>query len=143
MKNKIYFFNEDIVFNLLYRKKIKQWLINVVASENKSLENLNYIFCSDEYLLKLNIEYLKHYTLTDIITFNNSNNKDIINGDIFIRITRVKENAIKYNQIFYDELLRVIVHGVLHLCGYKDKLLKDRKVMREKEDYYLLGYKNL
>lgn len=137
MKNNIYFFNEDTVFNLLHRKDIKQWVNSVISQEYKTLHNINYIFCSDNYLININNEYLNHNTLTDIITFDHSDNKEIINGDIFISIDRVKENALKFKQIFYRELLRVMIHGILHLCGYKDKSSKEKKIMREKEDYYL------
>ena len=138
MKHNIYFFNEDVVFNLLHRTEIKQWINNVISQENKTLHNINYIFCSDNYLININIKYLNHNTLTDIITFDQSDNKDNINGDIYISIDRVKENSLKFKQNLYSELLRVMIHGILHLCGYKDKSSKDKKIMREKEDLYLL-----
>lgn len=138
MKHSIYFFNEDIVFNLLHRNVIKQWVNSVISQENKTLGNINYIYCSDIYLEKINSEYLKHNTLTDIITFDQSDDKDIINADIFISIERVEENALKYKTIFINELMRVMIHGVLHLCGYKDKTSKDKQTMRAKEDFYLM-----
>jgi len=97
---------------------------------------LNYIFCSDTYLHKINLEYLKHDTLTDIITFDYSEKKQI-SGDIFISIDRIKENAPKFNQSTDIELNRVLIHGVLHLLGYKDKTPKEKETMRAKEDFYL------
>jgi len=97
---------------------------------------LNYIFCSDTYLHKINLEYLKHDTLTDIITFDYSEKKQI-SGDIFISIDRIKENALKFNQSTDIELNRVLIHGVLHLLGYKDKTPKEKETMRAKEDFYL------
>lgn len=138
MKYSIYFFNEDIVFNLLHRNAIKQWVNNAILQENKTLENINYIFCSDKYLVNINLEYLKHNTLTDIITFDQSDDKDLINADIYISVERVKENALKYKKKFYNELMRVMIHGVMHLCGYKDKTFKDKQAMRAKEDFYLM-----
>ncbi len=135
MSNNIYFFTEDINFNLKHRNAIRQWIKNIVAAEEKKIDSINYIFCSDNYLFKLNIDYLKHNTLTDVITFNYS--EDNINGDVFISIERIKENAKIFKQKFYIELLRVIVHGTLHLCGYKDKSKKDKHLMQSKEDFYL------
>jgi len=132
----ITFHQEDISFRLKKIKKIKSWITQSIALEKNVLGDLNYIFCSDIYLHKINLEYLKHDTLTDIITFDYSEKKQI-SGDIFISIDRIKENAIKFKQSIENELNRVLIHGVLHLLGYKDKTPKDKELMRAKEDFYL------
>ena len=111
------------------------WLRKVCAKEDKTLEEINLVFCSDEYLLKMNIEYLDHDYYTDIITFDNS--IEGIGGDLFISIDRVKENAQSNNVDFKDELNRVVVHGLLHLLGYNDKSKNDKIIMTSKEDEYL------
>ena len=116
---------------------IKVWLENVVAEEGKMIGDITFIFCSDEYLLQKNIEFLNHETLTDVIAFDYSKNIQI-SGDIFISIDRVKENAKIFQETFLTELNRVMVHGLLHLLGYKDKTKKNAKQMREKENFYLL-----
>ena len=115
---------------------IKLWLKNVVAEEGKMIGDITFIFCTDEYLLQKNIEFLNHETLTDVITFDYSKNIQI-SGDIFISIDRVKENAKIFQETFLTELNRVMVHGLLHLLGYKDKTKKTAKQMREKENFYL------
>ena len=132
----ITFHQEDISFRLKKIKKIKSWITQSIALEKNVLGDLNYIFCSDTYLHKINLEYLKHDTLTDIITFDYSEKKQN-SGDIFISIDRIKENAIKFKQSIENELNRVLIHGVLHLLGYKDKTPKDKELMRAKEDFYL------
>lgn len=132
----IYFSNNDIVFSLKSKTKLKLWITAAVKKEKLGIGNLNYIFTSDASLLKINIEYLKHNTYTDIITFNYNEDKKI-SGDIFISIDRVKENADKFNVDFMEELHRVMIHGVLHLCGYKDKTKKDSELMRKKENQSL------
>ena len=137
MRSRIYFFSEDIKFSPPAIRKTRAWLRHVVAAENKSLVELTYIFCSDSYLLGINIEYLRHDTLTDIITFNTSENEAGISGDIYISIERVSENAAKYQVSFAEELHRVMVHGLLQLLGYKDKSAEEKKIMREKEFAYL------
>ncbi len=137
MRSRIYFFSEDIKFCPPAIRKTRAWLRHVVAAENKSLVELTYIFCSDSYLLGINIEYLRHDTLTDIITFNTSENEAGISGDIYISIERVSENAAKYQVSFAEELHRVMVHGLLHLLGYNDKSAGEKKIMREKEFAYL------
>ncbi len=137
MRSRIYFFSEDIKFSPPAIRKTRAWLRHVVAAENKSLVELTYIFCSDSYLLGINIEYLRHDTLTDIITFNTSENEAGISGDIYISIERVSENAAKYQVSFAEELHRVMVHGLLHLLGYNDKSAGEKKIMREKEFAYL------
>jgi probable rRNA maturation factor len=105
--------------------------------EKRILGELHYIFCSDTYLARINREYLHHNTYTDIITFDLSESKAAISGEIYISIDRIRENAVLYNTSFRDELHRVIFHGALHLCGYKDKTTKDAKTIRAKEDFYL------
>jgi len=132
----IIFHQEDISFRLKNIKKIKSWIEKSIALERGIVGDLNYIFCSDTYLHKINLEYLKHDTLTDIITFDYSEKKQI-SGDIFISIDRIKENALKFNQSTDIELNRVLIHGVLHLLGYKDKTPKEKETMRAKEDFYL------
>jgi rRNA maturation RNase YbeY len=133
----IHFFSEGVDFKPKNIKKLKNWVKQVVLKEKNSLKELNFIFCNDEYLHKINIEYLQHDTYTDIITFDNADKKNNIEGDIFISIERVKENAQKLKVDFETELHRVMIHGVLHLLGYKDKNLNEKKLMRAKEDEYL------
>ena len=129
-------YNFETDFNLVNQKKITEWVTNTIHKENYKLEEISYIFCDDNYLLDLNINYLDHDTLTDIISFDYSVGK-IISGDIFISIERVKENAENFKVDFKNELHRVIIHGILHYCGYKDKTKDEKKEMRYKEDYYL------
>ena len=126
------FFSET-TFNLKNPEKVASWISVIISNENLEEGELSYIFCDDEYLNKLNVEFLKHDTLTDIISFDNSLGNQI-NGDIFISVERVKENASKFNTTFENELHRVIIHGVLHYCGYKDKTKKDADLMRVKEN---------
>ena len=126
------FFSET-TFNLQNPEKVASWISAIISNENHEEGELSYIFCDDEYLHKLNVEFLKHDTLTDIIGFDNSLGNQI-NGDIFISVERVKENASKFNTTFENELHRVIIHGVLHYCGYKDKTKKDADLMRVKEN---------
>jgi rRNA maturation RNase YbeY len=133
----INFHTEDISIKIRQKIKLKNWLKKVIESEGFSMGDINYVFCSDDYLLKINIEYLDHDYLTDIITFDNSEGEDLIEGDIFISIDRVKENAKTFGVAFEHELKRVLVHGVLHLCGYFDKTDKEEKLMRSKENRYL------
>lgn len=123
-------------FTLKNRRAIKLWLDQVAKNEKKSIEGVNYIFCDDDYLLEKNIKYLKHNTLTDIISFDYSQG-DALLGDVFISTERVSENAITLGVEETKELHRVMVHGLLHYCGYKDKTLKEKELMRMKEDYYL------
>lgn len=130
--------NDFILKNKLKRKK---WLKETIENEGFRLGNINYIFCSDEQLLDINIQYLNHDYYTDIITFDYKENH-IISGDIFISTDRIKENAIINNEEFDDELNRVLVHGILHIIGYKDKMDEDIKLMREKENTYINLFKN-
>ncbi len=123
-------------FTLKNRRAIKLWLDQVAKNEKKSIEGVNYIFCDDNYLLEKNIKYLKHNTLTDIISFDYSQGNALL-GDVFISTERVAENAVTLGVEQIKELHRVMVHGLLHYCGYKDKTLKEKELMRMKEDYYL------
>ncbi len=132
----IRFFSEEIEFKILNPNKVKAWLIQSANQERKEITEISYIFCSDPYLLKLNQEYLNHDTLTDIITFDYSQGNKL-SGEIYISIDRVMENSQKFDSGFVDELHRVMIHGVLHLCGYKDKNQPDKTLMRKKEDAYL------
>jgi probable rRNA maturation factor len=134
-------FNIEIEkFKITERRKKKKWLNNLIFQENYKLLELNYIFLNDESLLKINKEYLNHDTYTDIITFDNSEKNKIIEGDIFISVDRIKENALLFHVSFETEMIRVMAHGLLHLCGYLDKKKKDIRNMREKENYYLEQY---
>lgn len=134
-------FNYETEFILQDEDKLSIWILSVIDSEGFKEGEINYIFCDDDYLLKLNKEFLKHNTLTDIISFDYSMGKQI-HGDIYISIDRVMENSNKFKVEFMDELKRVMIHGILHYCGYKDKLESDIKQMREKENYYLDKYSN-
>lgn len=134
----IHFFSEEIAFNLKSKTAIRRWINQTVQNEKYQLQELNFIFCSDNYLLKINREYLNHDTYTDIITFDHSESEENIAGDIFISINRVKENAKTFGVAFHDELHRVLIHGTLHLLGYIDKSKKYKALMTEKEDFYLL-----
>jgi len=133
----ISFFSEDTPFELPHQHVIKEWIGYIITAEGKSLKHLNYIFCSDAHLLKINQEYLDHDYYTDIITFNSSNQEDVIEGDIFISIDRVQDNALSLGHSFSHELNRVIAHGVLHLIGYDDSSASLQQTMRTKEDSYL------
>lgn len=126
-------FNYESDFILLNEEIFSNWIQDVITSESYVLGEINYNFCNDDYLHKINLEYLKHDTLTDIITFDNTVGKTIY-SDIFISVERVKDNANDFKVAFEEELKRVIIHGVLHLCGFKDKSEEDEKLMRSKED---------
>jgi probable rRNA maturation factor len=129
-------FNYEVDFQLHSEVQVNKWLSEVIKSESFKEGEINYVFCDDEYLLKLNVEFLKHDTFTDILSFDYSLGKEL-HGDIFISIERVKENAEDFNVGFETELKRVMVHGVLHYCGYKDKSEEEERVMREKENHYI------
>ena len=129
-------FNYETTFIIEDEIKISNWISKVISSEEFKEGDINYVFCDDDYLLKLNIEFLNHDTLTDIISFDNTIGK-ILQGDIFISIERVKENANNFNVSFQEELSRVIVHGILHYCGYNDKTDEEAKLMRAKENFYI------
>ncbi len=126
----------EIDFVLKNTNEISNWISKVITNEDFKEGDINYVFCSDSYLHKLNIEFLSHDTFTDIISFDYSIG-EILHGDIFISIDRIIENAKQYNTPFNQELYRVIIHGVLHYCGYKDHSEKDKVIMRTKEDFYL------
>ncbi|MBP6072251.1 MAG: rRNA maturation RNase YbeY [Flavobacterium sp.] len=126
-------FNYENDFNLDNEAEISTWISNVIVSEKKKEGDINYIFCNDDFLLNINQQYLNHDTLTDIISFDYSVGNEL-HGDIFISTERVAENALDFGVSFSDELLRVLSHGVLHYCGYKDKSEADELLMRNKED---------
>lgn len=130
----IHFFQENIQFNLPNKTKIKNWLKLIAANEGFIIKELNYIFCNDEYLYEMNMQYLQHDTYTDILTFDNSETKLDLEGDIYISIERVKDNAHSHKQVLENEILRVLSHGIFHLCGYKDKSLTEKQVMQSKEN---------
>jgi rRNA maturation RNase YbeY len=132
----IQFFSEKIQFKVPNPRKTTSWIKQAILKEKATLTSLNYVFCSDEYLRGLNIQYLNHTTFTDIITFNYGSPK-AIEGEIYISVDRIKENAEKFGVDFNSELRRVIIHGVLHLIGYKDKSKTEKSLMRKKEDTYL------
>ncbi len=128
----IQFHTEDVTLNLSHPDLLQQWIRSVLLQENCRLESLNFIFCSDEYLHQINLEYLQHDTFTDIITFPYQA-PPVVEGDIFISVERVRENAQTFQVPFETELHRVMIHGVLHLCGYLDKSPKEKEAMSKKE----------
>lgn len=134
----ILFFNEDIEYRVKDKQNLRQWIADTVKSEGfKRIGELNFVFCSDAYLLEINKQYLDHNTYTDIVTFDSSEDADTIAGDIFISVERTDENANKFDVSKRDELHRVIIHGVLHLCGFHDKKKEDKLLMTAKENEYL------
>jgi probable rRNA maturation factor len=139
VKTNIHFFFQSKKISLIERTKLKAFLTVIFQKEGKKLKNLSYIFCSDKYLLKINQDYLKHNFYTDIITFNLSEDERI-DSEIYISADRVKENAKSLKITLKQELLRVIIHGVLHLCDYSDNTILQKKKIRNKEDEYLLLY---
>lgn len=130
-------FNYETDFKLTQESDISEWISSVIASEGCKEGEINYIFCDDAYLHKLNVEFLEHDTLTDILSFDYCIGKEL-HGDIYISVERVKENASEYSTAFEGELQRVMVHGILHYCGYKDKTEIEQNEMRSKEDLYLI-----
>lgn len=132
----IQYFSEDVPFPKLKKRRTSNWIKQVIIIEGKIVGSISFIFCSDDYLLEVNKKYLDHDYYTDIITFDYVE-ASLINGDIFISIDRVVENAKEFNTTIENELHRVLVHGVLHLLGYKDKSKKNKIIMTKKEDYYL------
>jgi probable rRNA maturation factor len=135
--SKIYFFLEEASYNLRNKRKIREWIIKSAENEEYTIGVVNYILTSDNILLQLNKEYLRHFTLTDIITFDLSEKKSELTGDIFISIDRARENAKKFKVSLPGELNRLFIHGILHLMGYKDKSQEERRLMSEKEEFYL------
>lgn len=132
----ITFQNQNTDFKLKQSSKIKNWIKIIIELEKKQCEQINFVFTNDEVLLKMNIHYLNHNTYTDIITFDYCE-ENKINGDIIISVERVGENALKLKTDFNEELKRVMIHGILHLCGYKDKTKVDKELMRKKENWAL------
>jgi len=129
----IQFFSEEIDFKISHPELIQEWIKTIITNHNQTIENINYIFCTDEYLLQVNKEHLNHNYYTDIITFDLSDTEKI-EADLFISIDRIKDNAATQNISFETELNRVIIHGVLHLIGYNDKTDEQKRIMRKKED---------
>lgn len=136
----IRFFTEDIAFDLPQKQKVRKWLNALANAESCVVGDLNYIFCSDDYLLDVNRQYLDHDYYTDIITFDNSESEERLDGDIFVSIDRVQDNAQALSVAFEVELRRVLAHGLLHLSGYGDKSEAEERTMRAKEDFYLQQY---
>ncbi|WP_338793300.1 rRNA maturation RNase YbeY [Bernardetia sp. MNP-M8] len=130
----INFFSEEIDFELENEEKTSDWIQKIAHKEGFVVSSINYIFCDDEYLHKINMEYLNHDTYTDIITFDNSEQEQVLEADIFISVERVKENSAELKTTFQQEIHRVMVHGLLHLTGNDDHSTEDKKLMREKED---------
>ena len=126
-------FNYETEFELGNETSIEKWVSKVISYYGFEEGEINYIFCDDDYLLKLNVEFLEHDTFTDIISFDYTLGK-LISGDIFISVERVRENALNFNQTFENELNRVIIHGILHYLGFKDKSSTEKSVMRAEED---------
>ena len=133
----VLFHSDGVGFSISNSEKLNNWVIKCLSRFNKNCGEINVIFCNDDYLLSINKTYLNHDYYTDIITFDYSKPEDV-SGDLYISITRVKDNAKKLNLEFNDELYRVIIHGVLHLCGLKDKTKQEKEKMRAKEDEMLL-----
>ncbi|MEP3390023.1 MAG: rRNA maturation RNase YbeY [Reichenbachiella sp.] len=133
----INFFYEDTAFELAHKEIISSWIAHTITSEDHELSEINYIFCSDEYLHQINVDYLQHDYYTDIITFDNSEEEGIVESDIFVSIERVQDNAQDQGIPFEQELRRVLIHGILHLVGYNDKTESEQTLMREKENAYL------
>ncbi|MFN0728482.1 rRNA maturation RNase YbeY [Polaribacter gochangensis] len=134
-------FNYETDFKLSNEKELTDWIVSCIEKDDFKVGEINYIFCDDAYLHKLNIEFLQHDTYTDIISFDNSLGK-IISGDVFISVERVAENAITYNSTFDVELHRVIIHGILHYMGFKDKTTDEKLIMRNKENQCLNNLKS-
>ena len=136
-KAPVHFFSEDVKYTPKNKIQIRNWIRDTILAEGYQLEELNFILCSDEYLLAINQQYLNHDTYTDVITFDNSEELKMILGDIFISIERIQENARQFKSTIHQELCRVMIHGTLHLLGYKDKGKAAKMLMTQKEDQYL------
>ena len=140
----INFLKADISFVPKQKKLLRKWIALTIQAHHKKLGQIDYIFCSDEHLLQMNKQYLNHHTLTDIITFDYSNELTAeVAGEIYISINRVRENAEVFKCTFNDELHRVMIHGVLHLCGFKDKTKNQKQIMRAQEDEAIQSLKKL
>ena len=133
----ITFFKEGVSFRMNKQEALRKWITLAAKKEGYNIEQLNYIFCSDRYLKKMNVSYLNHNYYTDIITFDNSVEKKKIIGDVFISIDTIKFNATEYKTTFENELARVMIHGLLHLVGYSDRSPKEQKKMSSMEDFWL------
>jgi probable rRNA maturation factor len=133
----ISFHSADLSFKLDNMPAIRKWLLLSAKSEGKSINELSFVFCTDEFLHTLNVQYLQHDTYTDIITFDYTNSSTSISGELFISLDRICENALKFDVSVDDELHRVMIHGVLHLCGFSDKSFGKKRIMSNKEDFYL------
>lgn len=131
----LYFHNQGVTFNLRIKNKIRAWVRSAIQQENKILGEINLIFCTDDYLKQINEQYLQHDYYTDIITFQYSASP--LSGDLFMSLDRIKDNAKHFGVPLKNEVLRVIIHGVLHLCGYTDQKPKEKQQMRQKEDFFL------
>ena len=138
-----FFYEHEVKSGLKNKRKLSAFLDGIISKHLKKVKTaeMNIIFCNDAFLLEMNNNFLDHDTFTDIITFDLSDQKNAVDGEIYISVERVKENAKIFKTTYTDELHRVIFHGVLHLCGFKDKKEKDKKIMRENEDYCLEHYK--
>lgn len=137
MKNKIFFFSEEIKFKLTSETDTKNWIVAILKKYNQKIDFINFIFCNDEYLYQINKERLNHDTYTDIITFQYNEKTEALESDIYISIDRIKENSETYKVSFENELKRVLAHGVLHLFGFKDKTTKEQKEMTDNENICL------
>lgn len=135
--NKIYLHSADKAANIKHKALVKTLIVGLFKEEGAALEQLSYIFCSDAYLLQINQQFLRHDTLTDVITFPLSEVGDPVYGEVYLSTDRIEENAKTFHVEYQNELLRVMIHGALHLCGYTDKTKAQQSQMREKEDYYL------
>jgi rRNA maturation RNase YbeY len=136
-KPHIFFFLEEVSYNLRNKRKIREWISKSVENEGFNVGTLNYIITTDTILVQLNSEYLRSSTLTDVIAFDLSEEEGEISGDVFMSVDRARENAKEYKVLLNNELKRLMIHGVLHLMGYKDKTQKERELMRAKEEFYL------
>jgi len=134
MTKKINFFTEDLAFSPKNKTILKKWIITIIEAHQQQAGELNFVFCSDAYLHQLNVQHLGHDTLTDIITFDNGDQLGVVEGDIFISVDRVRENASTFGVLFDQELHRVMIHGTLHLLGFGDKTADEQQLMRLKED---------
>jgi len=139
--NKVFFYNADVPFVLKNKQFLKSGIEDLFKREKQGLQRINYIFCSDDYLLRINQNYLKHNTLTDVISFYLSEETAPVFGEVYISTQRIKYNAITFNVPYYEEIVRVVIHGALHLCGYADKNKHEIIIMRSKEKFYLKKFK--
>ena len=137
MNHEINFFNEHVNFRIHHKMILRKWICSTIEMEGSKVVNINFVLCDDEYLSVLNFKYLKHKTFTDILTFSLGGEDEMLLGDIFISMPRVKENARIYKQKVEIELHRVMIHGILHMIGYNDSSMEEKAQMKEREDFYL------